>query len=156
MYSKILVPLDGSALAEKALPHALEVARGQQEVELVLLRCWEIDLFYPIGADEAAETDFSNHVRDNIETYLQTKAEHLKDQGVAVTTVSEQGESAGVILGEARARKVDLIVMSSHGRSGISRWLLGSVADKVVRHAPCPVLVVGRAALEQDDSDSAE
>lgn len=151
MYSKILVPLDGSQLAEKALTHALEVARGQSRVQLYLLRCWEMDLFYPIGVDDAAEADFSNQLRDNIEDYLQNKADSLSRDGLTVITVAEEGESAGVILSEARGRGIDLIVMSSHGRSGISRWLMGSVADKVVRHAPCPVLIVGRAALQPEE-----
>lgn len=147
MYRKILVPLDGSELAEKALTHAEEVARGSQ-ARLTLIRC-------PLEADpvalQAALTKGPCHheevremSRKQAHEYLDAVAARLPDLVDEVKT--PYGNPAENILDAAAHGKFDLIVISSHGRSGVNRFVFGSVADKVVRHAPCPVLVVGGRA----------
>jgi nucleotide-binding universal stress UspA family protein len=119
----ILVPLDGSALAERALPYAVHLARAAGG-RLVLIR-----------ATPAA-------ARDDAEAALAATAQRLVAAGAPVESQARTGEAGAVILEAARAGGADLIAMATHGRSGLGRWLYGSVADRVMRHAPVPVLLV--------------
>jgi nucleotide-binding universal stress UspA family protein len=122
----ILVPLDGSVLAEHALPYALHLARAAGG-RLVLIRAT------PAAARDAAEAA------------LAATAERLVAAGVPVEPQVRAGEAGAVILEAARAREAGLIAMATHGRSGLGRWLYGSVADRVLRHADRPVLLVPAA-----------
>jgi len=133
---KILVPLDGSALAENALWKAGDL--GAPGTALVLLRAAEayrMPLGDPIEAQITA-------VRE-AEKYLETVAAKAKDAGLErVETHVWYGSPAAAIIEAAQAQKVDLIVMSSHGRSGLGRIVLGSVTESVLRGSRVPVLVL--------------
>lgn len=146
MYRKILVPLDGSELAERALEHALEVARGSQ-ARLTLMRCpLEID---PLVLQAALTKGPCHHEalremsQKEAESYLGQLAARPELKEVVDDTQTPMGNPPEQILRTAQKGHYDLIVLSSHGRGGLDRFMFGSVADKVVRHAHCPVLVVG-------------
>jgi nucleotide-binding universal stress UspA family protein len=133
----ILVPLDGSILAETALPEAIEIARDNDAV-LVLLRAAEAHTLPPSDPTEAQVA-----VVRKAEEYLVNLAEHMKTIGVSKVEPSVwYGPPAEAIIDCARFRNVDLIVMSTHGRSGLGRLVLGSVAETVLRSTTTPILLV--------------
>jgi nucleotide-binding universal stress UspA family protein len=136
------VPLDGSALAEKALSVAQELATSLT-LEVILLRAYALPA--AVSADEYG--GFSEELVTQLESesreYLDGKAEALKRAGVTrVSTVTELGYGAAEIIALARKTPDNFIAMSTHGRSGFRRWLLGSVTERVVRHSGDPVLIV--------------
>jgi nucleotide-binding universal stress UspA family protein len=132
----ILVPLDGSALAEAALPKAMELA-DLSGARVLLLRAAE--------GHTHTGTDSTNAqvaaVRD-AEDYLDRVREHLRGRGITVETSVWYGPAAQSILEAARHHGVDEIVMTTHGRSGLGRLLLGSITEAVLRGTDLPVLVV--------------
>jgi nucleotide-binding universal stress UspA family protein len=140
MYRRILVPLDGSKLAEQALRHAA-VHAEQFGAELVLLK-----VLGPLpepsmagrGPVQRAEETSALLARD----YLEGVAAGLREQGFSVQAETVEGKPYLEIVRFAEGQEIDLIVMSTRGQSGISRWLLGSVTDRVVRGATVPVLLV--------------
>ncbi len=140
MYKKILVPLDGSELSEKALVHghALAKALGAQLVLLcvVVFPTRDFDVTPPM------EDAVSSEVLAETKRYLENHAGKLRRAGVGVTTFAESGRVADTIIDFAASHQVDLIVMSTHGRTGAARWIIGSVADRVVHGAHVPVLLV--------------
>jgi nucleotide-binding universal stress UspA family protein len=134
---KILVPLDGSRLAEAALPPALELLKDDPASTLVLVRAAEAGT---LGADpvEAQVT-----VVREAEAYLDSVTERLARQGFTrVRTSVWYGPPATAIAEAAQIGHVDLIVMSTHGRSGLGRFILGSIAESVVRATRTPILLV--------------
>ena len=141
-FDKILVPLDGSEFAEKALEPALSVARGMG-AEVVLFRVAQ-----PIPRTQAlAEMPdvYDDVVAATIreaENYLSTLRAALPDERVSIEVRPGEDGVARQILDYAEASGVDLIVMSSHGLTGVKRWAYGSVAEKVLHGGPCAVLVV--------------
>ncbi len=144
MFSKILVPLDGSKLAEKAIPYALELAR-QNEAEILLVR-----VFLPPVISPAAWTSIDLHkIRADEEKALSEYLDSKRVEGVKCTARLVEGEAADGLLDVAEQEGIDLIVMTSHGRTGFNRWLFGSVAERIVRYAPCPVMTIGRPTLEK-------
>jgi nucleotide-binding universal stress UspA family protein len=149
MVKAILVPLDGSALAEGALPHATAMTR-RAGARLVLVRA--ILAHTLPGADP---TDAQITLRQRAEADLEATAEQLRLAGLEVETHVYYDEAATAILDAARAQHVDLIVMASHGRTGLGRWIYGSVADRVLRQAPVPVLVVPAAVTAAWTADRA-
>jgi nucleotide-binding universal stress UspA family protein len=144
----IIVPLDGSELAESVLPTVVELAK-KLDLEIVLFRAFQI----PYGVYAAADgyyainfEKFINEVKEETNTYLEKKTEALKRQGVEqVSHVSKEGLGADQIISFARDTRDNLVAMCSHGRSGVKRWVLGSVTETVVRYSGDPVLVI-RAA----------
>lgn len=140
MYNRILVPLDGSKLAEQALPHAA-VHAAQFGAEIVLLKVLE-PLPEPSmagrGAVRSAETETARLAL----AYLEGVASGLREQGLPTKTATSEGKPYWEIVRFAEESGTDLIVMTTRGYSGLSRWLLGSVADRVVRGAAVPVLLV--------------
>jgi nucleotide-binding universal stress UspA family protein len=137
---KILVPLDGSSLAEIALPEAAELARGG--ATLVLLRAAE-----PVRLPAADPTDSQVEIVREAEDYLASVAGWARKAGVAeVQTSVSYAPAAEAIIAAARVRNVDLIVMSTHGRSGLGRLVLGSVAETVVRGTTTPILLLRKGA----------
>ena len=144
MSKRILVPLDGSTLAEAILPWVIEIAKPLG-AELWLLRIAFAHVF-PGTDPTAAEI----RVVREAEEYLETLAHSIADQGVHVSTAVRYGKAAAEIIDHAAFNKVDLIAMSTHGLSGLSRLVMGSVAEEVVRHAKVPVLLV-RAHGEHPD-----
>lgn len=134
---RILVPLDGSALAESALGKAVELAGGDSTT-LMLLRAAEAPTLPGVDATEAPE-----QVVREAEEYLAAVAARLTAQGLTrVETCVWYGSAAAAIVTAASLRKADLIVMSSHGRSGLGRFILGSVAETVLRGTTTPILLV--------------
>jgi nucleotide-binding universal stress UspA family protein len=142
MLGTILVPLDGSELAEHALDWLVRALAGCQFGQVVLLRALEpSELIYSAGGVEAY-VDLQKRAQIEAQDYLARLEASLSKHGLRVKTILVEGLPEEEILSYARRHRVSLIVMSTHGRSGISRWLTGSVADKVVTHSPSPVLVV--------------
>ncbi len=148
MYSKVLVPLDGFGLAECILDHVRTIVTGCQVSEVVLLTVVEVyEKGLPsttwggvISAEQRAELAAESIAK--AKNYLTQVANRLKEEGVSVQPVVIQCKVAEGILDYAVKNQVDLIMMSTHGRSGPSRWALGSVADRVIRHSLIPVLIV--------------
>jgi nucleotide-binding universal stress UspA family protein len=146
MYERIVVALDGSARGERALDQAVGLA-ASLGAPLHLVRVADMT-WLRIGQTGAASriAELSAEMaeeRRQADSYLDSLAESLRERRLTVTTESRAGMAAKELLDLARPG--DLLVMSSHGRSGPVRWLLGSVAEEVVRASPCPVLLV-RAA----------
>ena len=142
----ILVLLDGSELAESVLPHVEAVAkqRGAGLVEVVLLGVCEPTLlpsYYPT----AMPLNWDDHVtrckRSN-EEYLAKVEKRLTDAGLKVTTEVPVGKPADAIVDYASKNPVNLIVMSTHGRSGLGRWVFGSVAERVLLGVTSPILLI--------------
>jgi nucleotide-binding universal stress UspA family protein len=148
MYKKILVPLDGSKLAECALPYAEELAKGCGTEEVVLVSVTERlqgyraleDPSQPLGQRLIHET-FGKKEKQ-AQKYLGRVAKALEAKGIKVNTDVLLGNPAEEIVTYAKQPGCDIIVMSSHGHSGPSRWAYGSVADKVFRASCVPVLMV--------------
>lgn len=144
MYKKVLVPLDGSALAESVLPHAVALAKGCNIPEVWLLQAEE-----PLPVTEGmTESMLKVHEQRRSESlrYLERTSQRLTKDGVSVKYEVQEGEAGETIVRFAEKNGVDLIIMATHGRSGVSRWVFGSVADKVLRAARVPVLLVRAAA----------
>jgi nucleotide-binding universal stress UspA family protein len=150
MYRKILLPLDGSTLSELALPHAEALAQ-RFESELLLVRvCPPIAgsiEFYSFTTEAADENqDPPAKAEKDAEAYLTFMQEKLHLKGIKSCYFVLHGQISETILEIAETEQADLIVMSTHGRSGLSRWVYGSVAAKILQAAPCPVFLV-RAKL---------
>ena len=158
MFKHILVPLDGSFLAEAALPPALALA-AKFGSTLTLLRVTSVPSVYyadPYGGGAELLVEMREQARADTAAYLKARKGELRQQGYTVHTQALEGESpADAILEVAESQKVDTIVMSTHGRGGVARWVYGSVADKVLRHAEVPILLV-RAKEERVDEKAAE
>ncbi len=145
MYRKILVPLDGSPLAEAALPHALEMAQlGGAEIALVRVPVLHVAPLPPTVGETLpdAQEQYDDRLYQHIKDYLDHVAARLHESGVTVSTDLRYGNVAEAVLDYADEIGADLIVRSTHGRTGVARWLLGSVANKIVQGATCPVLLI--------------
>ena len=144
MLSPIVVPLDGSVLAERALACARELAFGTQ-AELLLVRVAVAEKFL-VPADPSFGVLYPDQslveARREADRYLATIRAAYAAQGLALRVDVREGDVAGAVVDAAEQAGAGLIVMSSHGYSGVKRWLLGSVAEKVLNVAPCPVWVV--------------
>lgn len=152
MFSHILVPLDGSHFAESALPHALELAQKFNS-QITLLR--SIAPAQPFAADVGDTAEMLIKLRElsqeEAEQYLASHTGSLDQQGYKINySVQISGSPANTILSTAEEQGADVIVMSTHGRSGLGRFLFGSVAEKIMRHAEIPVLLI--RAKEQPDN----
>ena len=145
MYKTILVPLDGSKLAECVLPHVQALVRGCQANRVVFARIVE-----PFRKDMGGDYTLSDAQVQQIETANRAEAEaYLKniiDAGRHDCTGTESvvlnGAVAETLADYAAKNKIDVIVMATHGDSGLSRWVWGNVADRVLRSANVPVLIV--------------
>ena len=145
MFKKILVPLDGSDLAERALEPALAIACQQQGSEVILLSVPVYkDILVPgtAGFDLLLPDQSLDHFRENVETYLHEIKTTWERPDTRLRTQIQDGDVASVIVDTAEDIAADLIIMTTHGYSGFSRWLLGSVTERVLRSAPCPVLAI--------------
>jgi len=146
MYKKILVPSDGSELAECVLPHVEAIAKGVGVQNVIFVRVVE-PFSVPTDGDSYG---FKDRDIERIESENRTAAEKYLDQvvsrarykGVNVQSKVITGKAAESIAEYAVENEVDLVVMATHGRSGISRWVWGSVADRVLRSSCVPVLMV--------------
>ena len=143
MYRKIVVPLDGSKLAEQALEHARALAHCLGS-EVILMRVMAYANYDYLVTDPELSAGLREEMEREACNYLEPLANVLQDEGlhVGAEAVVATGPVADVIIGFVHEKGADLVVMSTHGRTGPSRWLLGSVADRVVRGAGVPVLMV--------------
>jgi nucleotide-binding universal stress UspA family protein len=151
MYKKILAPLDGSELSECSLAHVMAVAKGCQVSGVVLLHVAEPHDRYIgyTGVSQEALREIRKEFQAQTKEYLAKVTDQLKKKGINVQAVIVEGRPADEILNYAGQNQVDLIIMSTHGSSGLSRWAFGSVADKVIRHSPVPVLVIAPAGCRR-------
>ena len=135
MFKKILVPLDGSKRAEKILPQVKELVKfsGAEVHLLKVVMSYEID---PKKDKEELEK-----LASEAQEYLDQVAARLKKKGIQASATVAYGKDAVQICDYASGKKCNLIAMSTHGRSGLSRWALGSVADKVLQCSSVPVML---------------
>lgn len=141
MYKKILVPLDGSELAKGALDQAEKLAETF-DAEIIL---FQVVPFMPIYGSPELVTPLivDEKQRESAEKYLLNLAEDMKKRGFKVTSMVRTGQQvAAEIIDFSKESGIDLIVMCTHGRSGITRWVLGSVAHKVITRAETPILLI--------------
>jgi nucleotide-binding universal stress UspA family protein len=147
-FRKLLVPLDGSPLAEMAIPVAGALARragGMVHVASVQLAAPR----YPHLPAEIAKT-IEREARERVDSYLSAKAEAMSTcHGLEATRAVLEGSPAEALADYARTNAIDLIVMTTHGRSGLGRFWLGSVADRLLRYATTPVLLLRSRELPQ-------
>lgn len=149
MYKHILVPLDGSALAEKGLDHAINLAKSDG-AKITLLRIFEpeqalappssrLDTYHLVVTAEAS--------KERAEIYLMAQKEQIENEVETVeTAVIQLAEKVGdAIAHYAAENDVDMIVMTSHGYTGVRRWILGSVTTETICEATCPVMVIPAA-----------
>lgn len=149
MYKKILVPLDGSELAECVLPHVESIARGCSVGSVAFIRVVEPVVLptsseydgYTFSADDWQRVETESKAA--AESYLTGLMSRIKYDDINTTAeVLTGGRAADMIADYAAKNGVDLIAIATHGRSGISRWVWGSVADRVLRSSTVPVLMV--------------
>jgi nucleotide-binding universal stress UspA family protein len=142
MFQRILVPLDGSVRAEHAIPVAARLASATGgSVVLVEVANRHIE-YGPYRDPDTASPIAIDRDYDDAVTYLTSLSRGTDLAGIPVETCVLAGPVAETILDEARVQHADVIVLTSHGRTGFVRWVLGSVAQKVVRWAPMPVLLL--------------
>ncbi|MCX7938324.1 MAG: universal stress protein [Thermoflexales bacterium] len=142
MFKRILIPLDGSQFAEKALPYAIGLARCMGSA-ITLLRVAVHPSNYVYVNDPEALASLYESDRAHCEDYLkQVAARVASEVSTEVSIAVLDGVVADSIVDYAQDVGADLIVMTTHGRTGMERWLLGSVAERVVRGAKCPVLLI--------------
>lgn len=141
MAPRILVPFDDSDPADDALEYAFELFPHGEFVVLTVVDTSSLP-FIPNTADEAEGSDERRELLGEAAERLQRAEAIAEDHGIDVETQSRVGTPAQEVLEYAERRPIDHIVIGSHGRSGVARILLGSVAEVVVRHSPVPVTVV--------------
>jgi nucleotide-binding universal stress UspA family protein len=141
MYKKILVPLDGSPLAEAVLPHAQALAKSEG-AEIILLRVPVLPNTAFLARDPALASMILKDMEQETEEYMKAEVTKLKENGSKVKGITREGLVPDTILEVAEETHADVIAMSTHGYSGVQRWLMGSVADKVVHHSPIPVMLI--------------
>ncbi len=142
MYSKIIVPLDGSDLAEQALPYA-ELVAQTLSVPIELVQAYDILPGSVLGSRSARVADqLQMSARERTEASMEPAKQRLEAAGFAVNIATQRGQAADVIVAQAGTDPGALVVMCTHGRGGISRWVMGSVTDKVLHTIPNPMLIV--------------
>jgi nucleotide-binding universal stress UspA family protein len=141
----VVVPLDGSELAESVLPTVAELAK-KLRLDVVLFRAYNIPYNAYASAEDYAAIDYEDlltSMREEAVSYLEKKVEAAKKMGVdKVSYVAKEGFAADEIISMGRKTPNNFIAMCTHGRSGVRRWMLGSVTETVVRHSADPVLVL--------------
>ncbi|MBN9420060.1 hypothetical protein ABS71_14890 [bacterium SCN 62-11] len=147
MIESILVPLDGSPLAELALPWAFDLAE-KYGARIILLRVGILPDVWSLQDAPQMDTRM-----DELETqcmkYLLEVETRLQDRKVPVTAEYGVGNATQRIVERSQQPDCSMIVMNSHGRDGLTRWMIGSVAEKVARHAGCPVLLIRKPEADQ-------
>ena len=153
MGEKILIPLDGSVVGEAALPHVMDLfskLSSEVKMEVTLLQVVPLMMHYiaadEIGAQMAYTEEEMEQAKAKAVAYLNEAGQEFESKGIAVQIRTVVGNAADEILKIADEIDADLVAMSTHGRSGISRWAFGSIADRVLRGGTRPVLVVRATA----------
>jgi nucleotide-binding universal stress UspA family protein len=140
---RIIVPLDGSELAENALACASELAK-KMNLEILLVRAYLMPgVAYPTGAYAPDWKLLDEEKKEIAREYLERKVNELRSEGLdSVSFTAVEGGPAEKILDIAKEKPQSLIAMSTHGAGGAGRWVFGSVTERVIRHSETPVLVV--------------
>ncbi|MBI4283930.1 MAG: universal stress protein [Chloroflexi bacterium] len=147
MYKKIMVPLDGSKLAECVIPHLETVIKGCESPEVIVVQAVE-PLSVPYGREVSHFTSleqvktFETHQKAGAEKYLKEIVGRLGETGVNARAEVIYGKAGEALSDYATKNGVDLVIMATHGHSGISRWVWGGVADRLLRSICVPVLMV--------------
>ena len=151
MYRKIMVPLDGSELAECVLPHVEGFLTGSRVETIIFLRVIE-PTHYSWGSRTASPQDYESMIKNvkmmeeeeksSAAMYLKEVISRVKQGGIKFKTDVLVGKVAESLVDYVDANEIDLILIATHGRSGISRWVRGSIADRVLRSSRAPVLMV--------------
>jgi len=158
MYARILVPLDGSKLAERALPAAAELAQlmGVPLHLVSVVDPTQLDLLgygsFATALAQGALLPFISDEEAAARAYLDRMTARVAEQGLVASGEVRHGIAAHAIV--ALAQPGDLIVMGTHGRGGVARWFLGSVAEEVVRHASVPLLLIRGERDGHNEQDS--
>ena len=146
MYEKIMVPLDGSELAECVLPHVEGFIKGCHVSNVVFVRVVEpitapvgIGNVY-IGREESRERESTR--KSAVKDYLNQIMDRLKHEGTELHSEVLVGRVADSLADYTEKNDIDLILIATHGRSGVTRWVRGSIADKILRSSNAPVLMV--------------
>ncbi len=155
MYNKIMVPLDGSNLAECVMPHLEAVISGFKSTEVVLVRVVN-PVRLPVSVPAQGNFGFTEKDRQQLEAnrkkaageYLEKMAGSLDIPGTIFSFTVLEGNPANMLADHATENAVDLIVIASHGRSGVSRWVMGSVAERIMRTSCAPVMMVRAPGCE--------
>lgn len=157
LYTRIIVPLDGSPLAEEALGQAKELAQ-QLNIPIHLVRV--VDTYRTqampatgMALDYSLLAELAEEELEDAREYMKARTDELSGEGISATGDVLHGPIAQQIVDAAN--EDDVIVMSSHGRTGIKRWFLGSVAEEVMRRANCPVLLHRASGEVPTDSSEA-
>ena len=141
----VIVPLDGSHLAEGVFPHVLYLAK-HLNLEVVLMRSYTVPTtgyFVGTGVLPPAIGELATKIKQEVTEYLQAKMEQLQAEGIdRVSILALEGRGPEEIIDLAQKTSGNIVAMSTHGRSGMGRWVLGSVTDRVVCYCGDPVLVV--------------
>lgn len=156
MIKRVLIPLDGSELAERAVPHLLRFITSEQ-TELLLMTALSSSVF-PLLSDKMRSLTSERIVlsdESEASEQMQMIAQQLVQRGFRVESQFLPGAAAECILHLSEKANVDLIAMSTHGRTGIELALLGSVADKVVRNARSPVFIVPSKVMTETETETA-
>lgn len=142
-YKKIVVPLDGSGWSQRAIPHAVDIARANN-AELILLH-----VLKPPASDYVGEIALAGQdqqlmaVREEMKQKLMAIRGQIRGENITVRVQLIEGTGvAGIIVDYVNDEGADLVVMSSHGRTGLLRWMLGSVAHKVMQEVKTPVMII--------------
>ena len=144
MYEKIMVPLDGSELAECVLPHVEGLIKGCHVSNVVFVRVVEpitapVGNVY-IGREESRERESTR--KSAVKDYLNQIMDRLKHEETELHSEVLVGRVADSLADYTEKNDIDLILIATHGRSGVTRWVRGSVADKILRYSNVPVLMV--------------
>ena len=149
MYQKIMVPLDGSELAECVMPHVEAITTGCKITDVVFVRVVNpvhlpasVPATGDFGFSEKERQELEEHRMQTADAYLNKTVENTRIDGAVLSYEVLEGKVADTLAHWAEKNGVDLIVIASHGRSGVSRWVMGSVADRVLRSACVPVLMI--------------
>lgn len=161
MYQRIMVPVDGSELAECVLPHVESVAMGCNSREVVFVRVVEPvqipsgtfsegGAVYDYAQLDQVRKDMEQQNRAEADQYLHRLQSRVSYGDAKVRTEVLVGSVANTLIEYAEENNVDLVVISTHGRSGIGRWVWGSTADKIMRSGTAPVLMVRASGCASD------
>jgi len=140
-YAAMLVPTDFSECAELALEEAIALAR-RLGARMLLLHAYELPALLPGAEGSIALGELDRSIRESARAALQERAERVRSAGLEVEVRVEAGSPVELIARTAEENRIDLVVIGTHGRTGLAHVLLGSVAERTVRTAPCPVLTV--------------
>lgn len=141
-YTNILVPLDGSEFSRNAAQVAANLATKAKTKLLLFAVVEPITSQLEGYAEFVSGADLYKQIRTELQEMLDEEAERLAANGYLVSTKIDEGFANEAIVETCESEAIDLVVMTTHGRKGVAHWFMGSITEKVVRCAPCSVLVV--------------